>query len=243
MTRTWLLAAAAALPLALTGQAAHAVLVTGTSTSSFSNLTNCSGGDCALAQSNKQVQWGSTSQFQNLVDPSTLTTASPLAFSGNTTSTLTIGQLTWFNSATLSNQTDDNFNVNWNLSIAFSAPAGSTGDSQTFALNILSPLNPPGDHVTNLTLADLAALNFSIPGVTVSNLQYHVSDVSGSGSTSLTCTAGNCNWENDEGNTAKLTITADFTANSVPVPEPMTLSILGTAMLGLGLVRRMRNRA
>ena len=173
-----LLGAAIGLPLAFAAQQASAGTVAGSSTSTFTTLTNCGGSDCAVV--GNQVQWGSTSQFFNLVNPSTLTAPTPLGFSGSTNTTLVIGQLNWFNSATLSTQTDDNFNVNWNLTVGFTSPAGSTGDSETFALDITSPVNPPGDHITNLTLADLAGLIFSLPGDTVSNLQYHVSDGSGS---------------------------------------------------------------
>ncbi len=213
--------------------------ITGSSTSTFTTLTQCKPGDCAIVSTAKfqQVQWGSTS-YASLANPSTLTAASSLAFDGTTDTTLTIGKLTWFNSSTLASRTDPNFKVDWNLKVAFSAPAGATGDTQIFALDITSPANPAADHINNLTLADLASLSFSIPGVTASNFKYILTDGSTS---SLACTSGNCDWSNNEKHVSTLTITADFMANAVP--EPASPAAIGLGLIATGALARRRRQA
>jgi hypothetical protein len=248
MLRNSLLAAATGIPLVLAGQHANAVPISGYSTSTFTSLSNCdnsgSSQNCRIVNNGTQVQWGSQSDHHNFDNPSTLTPSSlPWTFSGNTDTTLTIAKLTWYNSDTLEQVGPLQFGVNWNLAVTFTSPAGSTGDSETFNLNVSNPVNPAADHITNLTLADLAGLSFSLPGVTVSNLQYHVIDGSGSGNTGLTCTAGKCDWKNDENNTAYLTITATFTADPTPVPEPASLALLGAGLIGAVTVRRRKQAA
>ena len=141
-----------------------------------------------------------------------------------------IAQLTWHNSATRSQEDLNSFNVDYNLSIAFTSP-GNSSDSQLFDLTIVNPNNPPGDIISFFTPADLSSLSFNLPGWTISNLHY-VAD----GGSSL-CGNNNTSWCNPEGNTGNLYIKANFT-QTVPVPEPLTLSLFSADLVGVAALRR-----
>jgi len=136
--------------------------------------------------------------------------------------------------------------LNWLLTVTFTQPTGS-GDIEEFNLSISNPINPPGDHVTGLTLGDLSNLSFSLAGITISDLKYTVVDGSGPGISTLTFNNGTGNWYNPENNLASLLITADFTANGnstspVLVAAPGTLLLLGGSLLGLSVWRRRTSR-
>lgn len=257
MFKKTLLATAFAASTILSVGSAMAATIAGSSGGDFSNLTNCSGGDCSISNTsngnNTRVNWGSTSSSTNLVNPSTLTSVD-LSFGpvSTTATNLRIGQLQWFNNATLSSQTDPNFNVNWNFSIVFTQPVGSAdpNGSETFNLNILSPTNSTGDNVVGLTLAHLdPGLILSLNGVTISNLHYEVEDLggnsgaSGCGGDDTSFNSSTGNWYNCEGNTANLFIVGTFTATTTSVPEPMTLGLMGLGLAGLGFAARRRRAA
>src|SRR4029077_6722495 len=141
----------------------------------FSNLSSCdnsgSSQDCRIVNtaangSNTQVQWRSTSSRTDFVNPSKLT-ADDLSINvaGNMTN-VNIAELTWFNSATLAQSDLNSFGVDYHLSIAFTSPVPSIGDSHVFDLTIVNPINPPGDIISAFTLADLSDLSFTLPGWT-----------------------------------------------------------------------------
>jgi hypothetical protein len=235
---------------------AFAVTIIGSSYGTFSGLSSCdhSGNsqNCQITSSsngpNTQVQWGSTSQNRDFINPSTLTAVDVNINRGTPATDVTIAQLDWYNSATWAQSDLNLFGVNWNLTIAFSAPSGG-GDSEQFSLTITNPINPPGDSVTGLTLGDLANLSLTLAGVTVSDLRYSVVDGSGPGISTLTFNNGNGNWYNPEGNWSTLLITADFVApggssgpSPVSAPAPGTLVLLGASLLGLSAWRRRPNR-
>lgn len=237
MSRLSKLLTATAICVAALPTTAMAAPIVGTSQGFFSSLSSCdnsgSSQNCRIVNtaangSNTQVQWGSTSSRTDFVDPSRLTVIDlAINVSGNATG-VNIAQLTWFNSATIAQSDLNSFGVDYHLSVAFTSPVASIGDSHVFDLTVVNPTNPPGDIISSFTLADLADLNFSLPGWTVSNLRY----VANSGSSM--CGAGNTSWCNPEGNTGNLFIKADFTK----VPEPMTMSLFGAGLAGVAALRR-----
>jgi len=239
MTKNHALMLAAALCAVALPTTVMAAPIAGTSQGFFSNLSSCdnsgSSQDCRIVNTaangtNTQVQWGSTSSRTDFVNPSKLT-AVDLAINVATNMTnVNIAQLTWFNSATLAQSDLNSFGVDYHLTVAFTAPIASLGDSHVFDLTVVNPINPPGDVISSFTLADLADLNFTLPGWTVSNLHY----AADSGSTLC-----GTSWCNPEGNTGNLYIKADFTK----VPEPITLSLFSAGLVGAAALRRRRKQA
>jgi len=218
---------ATAFGLALTAAApSYAVAIQGTSTGQFSNVTSC-GSDCSITSSGTQLNWGSTSRYTNLVDPSTLK-ANPININTSTNSNDTlIGELTWYNSSTRDDQTPDQFGATYKLTINFTSPYGSLPASQTFNLTITNTDNPSGDRVGSFKLTDLTSMVFDLPGVTVSDLHYGVDH----------STLSNNIWYNTEDNTAHLFIYADFKATT-PAPEPASLALMGAGLAGVARLRR-----
>ena len=118
------------LPLLLAGLQAQAIPVVGSSGGSFSNLSSCdnSGSDrtCRITSSSNgastQVQWGSTSNHDDFVNPSRLTSVD-LSINTNTVGGglgVAVGRLDWYNSATIATSDLSSFGVRWALSLAFS---------------------------------------------------------------------------------------------------------------------------
>lgn len=252
--RLRLLSSVAPLLLAAAFPAHAQINVQGTSWGTFSNLSSCdssgSDRDCRIVSttangSNTQVQWGSTSSHTDFRDPSTLT-ARDLTISAVTNATsVTLGRLDWYNSATRRFDSSlDVFSVRWTLGLNFTAPSGSdvTGSEQ-FALSIRNPINPTGDSVYGLSFTDLTNLgsSFSLNGVTVSNLRYQVVDGSGPGTSTFT----NNVWYNPEYNNASLMVVADLSSVATPVPEPETYAMLlaGLGFLGFATRRRRAQKA
>jgi PEP-CTERM motif-containing protein len=229
--------AAAGLFAVLVSSQANAVTVTGSSSGVF--LINAPGNnDCSSCSGNNTNVLGmsGTSGISTL-------TATPTNFSVNTnTDNTPIGQLVWVNNETSGvSDANTNFDVTYRFSLSFSAPGGSnTADTQDFTLNIQQTVNAAGDLIFNLTNATLQNLNFTLNGVTVSDLhfglaagsfgQYYTSNGPG-------VQAGE--WTNPENRTSTLNIYADFTAVAgVPEPSTWAMMILGFAGVGFMAYRR-----
>lgn len=234
--------------LALSAQAV-AIPVIGASGGAFASLSSCdnsgSSQTCRIANtsngSSTQVQWGSQSIFSDFSNPSRLTSVDVNINTNTDTGGLgvVIGRLDWYNSATIATADLNAFAVSWTLSLAFSAPNGPDPyGSELFNLAISNPLNPAGDLIQGLGLADLNGLanSINLAGVGIGNLRYSVIDGAGAGTSYF----NNNVWYNAENNTSSLYILADFRGTRTSVPEPGPLALFGLGLLGMAWASRSR---
>jgi hypothetical protein len=209
--------------------AAMAAPVSIVSDGQFSNLSSCFSGafpnDCSISNSGNQVNWGfSNDSTLKAIDLNTSTAGG---------ANVNIAQIQWHNTE-ISDPLGDlaSVHVDYNLSITL----GGSNDTHTFDLNIQNITNPPGDKISAFELSDLATFSFTVAGWTIDQLHYAVD-----GGTTFGGACGANTWCNPENNTGNLYIQARFTP--VNVPEPLTLSLFGAGLLGLGALRRRKHAA
>jgi len=203
---------------------AHAIVVTGSSEGSFSNISGCGGDNCRINTTSNgtstQVEWGYGS-----FETGSKLTANDTSWNVNTdTNDTTLAKLTWSNASTSTSNTPDDFNVTYSLTIKFTSPSNSQ-DTEQFNVVIT---NLGTDNIGGLTMGDLSNLSFTLAGMTVSDLHFAIEGSTGNFSNNI--------WTNPEDHTSVLVLKGDLKA----VPEPGTLAILASGLIGLGGLSRRR---
>jgi hypothetical protein len=151
-----------------------------------------------------------------------------------------IGSLTWGDRN--ASNFDSTFGVTYTLTINFIAPNFDQA-SEAFTLTVDQASGDTTDTISGLTILAAALPNtIDLAGVIVSDLHFATSG-SGSfsngiwslppcgGGTNTNCTA-----------TSTLLLEGDFTTAPAQVPEPMTLSLLSTGLIGVAFSARRRSR-
>jgi hypothetical protein len=200
---------------------ASAAPIAFTSSGAFSNVLGCDGSHPC------QITNGGTVLSMSGSSASTLT-ADSYSYTGNTPATgVELGQLTWSDNDPRS--PDTSFSVTYTLNVTFTKPNGDT-DTIPFQLTVNQP-NGLDPTISGFSITGLPAdFNDDLAGVALTNFRFVAT---GQGSFS-----GNT-WTFDaDCLTSDLYLEADIKA----VPEPMTMTLLGTGLIGLGLVARRHSR-
>ena len=238
--RFGMLVTAIVAPLALVSQEAAATPYTFSSSGAFSD---CAG--CSIATGSSEIGWGGSRGINSFnYDGSTMTAVSLSNQTGNTPNNHDeIGALSWTNQSTESGNTSPTVTANYTLTLNFSNPQPGGAVSDALNLNVTNTPNNArvcffifcsntGD-VNDTTGVSGGSNTLSVDGLTLSNFTF----VATGGSTFDSSTGI---WSNPEGNVAGLLIYATISNTPASVPEPFSLALLGTGVLGMTAIRRMR---
>jgi hypothetical protein len=205
----------------------------------FSNLTGCGGNPspaCKITNAGGNTAHPTGAELQMSGNPASTIVADTISNSLNVTSThsfndVRIGELTWTNLAT-SNGTNAAIDVTYTFTLSLTAGGQTTTDSESFALVITQPTNPPGDVTKGLPVLATGLGPFTFDGITISDFKFSLLPPSSGESFS------NAEWDNPENNVSRLALTADFAVAAVPEPATWAMMMLGFAGIGFMSYRR-----
>lgn len=220
------------MTIALFCTPAYAATIEGSSSGIFINPVGPTGMVTSGVGTNS-FSWGTG----YTTPPSRLTFTGSSVISTEFDTLFSFGTLSYFNGAIYTGTVADQVSLSVNLSLT--APSGLSQDF-TYDLSLINTLNSGGpvanaDFVVFPTV--FPSSSFSIGG-TDYTLAFAGFGEIGSGGFSLVD-----QFHVYEGSTASAQLFGKITEQAAPVPEPSTILLLGSGLLGLGLYGRKRKKA